>query len=89
LILLIDAMAKTAAAPKNFETAMSELENIVQEMENGNLSLEHALDRYQRGTDLLKYCQETLRAAEQRVSQLENDRLTPFAGQNERSGGDE
>lgn len=71
-------MAKTAA-PKNFESAISELENIVQEMENGTLSLEHALDRYQRGTDLLKYCQETLQAAEQRVSQLENGQLTPLS----------
>ena len=82
-------MAKMAGTPKNFETAISELEKIVQEMESGNLSLEHALDRYQRGADLLKYCQETLQTAEQRVSQLENNRLTPLTSTAGLSGDDE
>lgn len=72
-------MAKTASAPKSFEAAIAELETIVQEMETGDLPLEHALDRYQRGTGLLRYCQDTLHRAEQRVSQLENDALTPYA----------
>lgn len=85
----IYAMAKTASTPKNFESAVTELENIVQEMENGNLPLEQALDRYQRGTELLKYCQETLQAAEQRVSQLDNGRLTPFQNTADRDGNGE
>ncbi len=44
-------------------------------MESGSLTLEDALDRYQRGTSLLKYCQETLSNAEQRIRMLEGDSL--------------
>jgi exodeoxyribonuclease VII small subunit len=71
-------MAKTPGAPKSFESALTELEAIVQEMESGTISLEQALDRYQRGMSLLKHCQDTLKAAEQRVLQLENDVLAPL-----------
>lgn len=72
-------MPKAASAPKSFEAAITELETIVQEMESGQLSLEDALARYQRGTMLLKFCQNTLDDAEQRVRQLEGDTLQPFA----------
>ncbi|NMG76999.1 exodeoxyribonuclease VII small subunit [Aromatoleum diolicum] len=71
-------MAKTANTPKSFESAIAELETIVQEMETGSITLEQALERYQRGAGLLKYCQETLQAAEQRVHQLENGMLAPL-----------
>ncbi|NMF87815.1 exodeoxyribonuclease VII small subunit [Aromatoleum petrolei] len=71
-------MAKTANSPKSFESAIAELESIVQEMETGNITLEQALEHYQRGAGLLKYCQETLQAAEQRVLQLENGVLAPL-----------
>lgn len=72
-------MPRAASSPKSFESAISELETIVQEMESGQLSLEDALARYQRGNGLLKFCQGTLDAAEQRVRQLEGDELVPFA----------
>ena len=72
-------MPKAASTPKSFEAAITELETIVQEMESGQLSLEDALARYQRGTMLLKFCQNTLDDAEQRVRQLEGDTLQPFA----------
>ena len=70
-------MAKTSTPPKSFESAIAELEAIVQEMETGAIPLEQALERYQRGANLLKHCQQTLQAAEQRVQQLENDVLVP------------
>ena len=62
--------------PKNYENAITELEAIIKEMEQGELSLEHSLQRYQRGTELLKFCQQQLSAAEQRISQLDGDTLT-------------
>jgi exodeoxyribonuclease VII small subunit len=68
-------MPKPASPPKSFEAAVTELESIVQEMEAGSLSLDDALARYQRGVGLLKFCQETLAGAEQRVKQLEGDTL--------------
>ena len=61
-------MPKSATPPKSFEAAVSELEAIVQEMESGSLPLEDALARYQRGVALLRHCQSTLSAAEQRVN---------------------
>lgn len=73
-------MTDTAGSPTSFESAISELEDIVQEMETGAIPLELALERYQRGVGLLKYCQKTLEAAEQRVRQLENDELVPLKG---------
>ena len=68
-------MPKSASAPKTFEVAVAELEAIVQEMESGNLPLEDALARYQRGVALLRHCQSTLSAAEQRVKVLEGEAL--------------
>lgn len=47
-------------------------------MEAGTLALEDALARYQRGTQLLRYCQTTLADAEQRVKMLEGEGLSDF-----------
>ena len=69
-------MSKTAhTAPPNFEAALAELETIVQNMEGGALSLEQSLAAYQRGIELLKNCQGTLAAAEQKIAVLENGSL--------------
>ena len=51
---------------------MKELEEIVQAMEAGGLSLESSLDAYQRGMALLRHCQDQISAAEQKVRMLEN-----------------
>ena len=64
-------MVKPPKSP-SFESAVSELETIVQEMENGQLPLEHALAAYQRGTALLHQCQEILGKAEQTIRVLES-----------------
>ena len=79
-------MPKSATPPKSFEAAVSELEAIVQEMESGNLPLEDALARYQRGVGLLRHCQATLGDAEQRVRMLEGDGLTDFPTDSSRNG---
>ena len=80
-------MVKTkASTPPSFETAVAELESIVQEMESGNLPLEDALARYQRGVGLLRHCQTTLGDAEQRVRMLEGDGLTDFPTEPTRDG---
>ena len=57
-------------APKNFETALTELETLVAQMENGQLPLEQSLAAYKQGTELLKFCQATLQDAEQQVRVL-------------------
>lgn len=63
-------MVKNSKSP-SFETAVSELESIVQEMENGQLPLDQALAAYQRGTLLLKQCQDLLSRAEQSIRVIE------------------
>lgn len=74
-------MTKSAASPKSFEGAITELEEIVRAMEAGQITLEQALDHYQRGVGLLRYCQDTLRNAEQRVRKLEGDQLVDSAAE--------
>lgn len=56
--------------PKSFEQALSELETIVSTMEAGQQPLEQSLTAYQRGAELLQYCQTALSAAEQQVLML-------------------
>ena len=62
----------TTAQP-NFETAMAELETLVQRMEGGGLSLEDSLKEFERGVTLTRLCQDALKAAEQRVKLLSAD----------------
>jgi exodeoxyribonuclease VII small subunit len=71
-------MANTSP-PKNFESALAELETIVATMEGGQLPLADALAAYQRGAELLQYCQAVLKDAEQQVQVLERGVLKAFA----------
>ena len=50
-----------------FEQALSELEAVVRDLEDGTTSLEEALARYEAGVGLLKFCYAQLRQAEQRI----------------------
>ena len=59
-----------------FEQALAELEQLVQEMESGNLELERALQLFERGMQLVRYCNEQLDTAELRVRQLAPDALS-------------
>ena len=54
----------------NFEKTFSELENLVNQMEDGNLSLEESLACFERGMILTKDCQQALTEAEQKVKIL-------------------
>lgn len=67
--------ASHSATPSSFEAAIAELESIVREMDSGQLSLDHSLAAYERGSALLKYCQDTLGAAERKLQILENGQL--------------
>ena len=73
-------MAKTdkSTPPKDFESALRELEGLVTEMESGKLSLEAALAAYKRGTVLSTYCQRALENAEQQIKLLDNGVLKDF-----------
>jgi len=60
------------APPKNFESALQELEALVADMESGRLSLEAGLAAFKRGSELAGYCQKTLDDADQQVKILED-----------------
>lgn len=70
--------ADKAPEPASFEQAIEELEAIVRAMEDGRLPLDGALERYQRGVELVKHCQTALNAAEQKVQILEDGLLREF-----------
>jgi exodeoxyribonuclease VII small subunit len=55
----------------SFEVAFAELEAVVQQLEEGELSLEESITLYERGQALARVCQERLDQAELRVEQLE------------------
>ena len=72
------AKPRAAAPPKDYESALVELEAIVGEMESGQLPLDASLAAYKRGAELLQYCRQQLADAEQQVKILENGSLKPF-----------
>ncbi|MDT0583909.1 MULTISPECIES: exodeoxyribonuclease VII small subunit [Alteromonadaceae] len=53
-----------------FEAAMLELEQIVTEMEKGDIPLEESLKKFERGIQLARQSQQQLKAAEQKVQIL-------------------
>ena len=55
---------------QSFENMMEELENIVKKLDTETVSLEEALDLYQRGMKLSASCDETLKNAEKKVNEL-------------------
>ena len=54
----------------NLEKALAELEQLVEEKEQGNLSLEESLKRFEKGIALTSDCQQALHKAELKVQEL-------------------
>jgi len=54
----------------DFEKSLDELEKLVRDLEQGELSLEQSLAAFERGVKLTRDCQSALKTAEQRVEQL-------------------
>ena len=55
---------------ESFETHLGKLEEIVEDLESGELELEDALQRYEEGVKRLKSCYRMLTEAEQQVKKL-------------------
>lgn len=53
-----------------YEQAYAELEKIVSRLESGDISLDDSLSLFQRGTELAKFCAQSLAAIEHQISQL-------------------
>jgi exodeoxyribonuclease VII small subunit len=61
---------KEDSSLNDFESSLEQLEAIVAKMERGELSLEQSLEAFEEGVRLTKTCQNKLKKAEQRVSEL-------------------
>ena len=71
-------MAK--AGDKTFEESLVELENIVKELEAGNVDLDKAIEKYSEAMKLAKTCSDKLNNATEKVNQIlkENGELEDF-----------
>jgi len=54
----------------DFEQSLTNLEQLVEQMESGELSLEKALETFENGIQLTRQCQTMLSEAEQKVQLL-------------------
>lgn len=64
-----------------YEQALAELEQIVNELESSDRTLEEALALYERGQILARYCSKLLDQAELRIEQLSGDQIVPMDGE--------
>ena len=63
-------MPKRSQKLPDFETALAELETLVEKMEQGDQSLDESLKQFERGVQLTRSCQQSLQDAEQKVQIL-------------------
>ncbi len=54
----------------NLEKALADLEELVEELESGDLPLEKAMKKFEEGIKLTRSCQKALKDAEQKVEIL-------------------
>ncbi len=85
---------ETNGAPKKgaindkmpFETALNELELLVEKMENGEMMLEESINAFERGSALVAHCKTQLNTAEQKIKVFEegalNNPLRDFSPEN-------
>ena len=57
-----------------FEQALSELEDIVNSLERGDISLEDAIKAYERGSELKDQCEKRLKEAKMKVEKIQVDK---------------
>ena len=69
-MILLTPAAESGNGPDKFENLLARLEQIVLEMENGELPLEKLLASYEEGMRLVKACGDRLTDAEQKVEIL-------------------
>ena len=68
-------MSKKMQEAPSFEEAMAELEELVETLEQGDLSLEESLKSFEKGVELTRTCQQSLKEAEQKVRILSEKSL--------------
>ena len=66
---------------KTFEENMSELQSIVEKLENGDVNLDDAIEEFQKAMELIKNCYSKLKEAEDTISKIvdENKDVVEFS----------
>lgn len=62
----------------SYEEALAELEQLVAQLDAGQLPLDQLLSRYQRGSELLAFCRARLDAVENQIRVLEDGQTKPW-----------
>jgi exodeoxyribonuclease VII small subunit len=65
---------ETKESKLSFETALSQLETIVETMESGDVPLADLLAKFEQGTKLLKVCETRLKDAELKIELLKKQK---------------
>ena len=65
--------------PESFEAAYRELQQVVAQLENGDLDLERAVQLFERGSVLAQTCERIVDAAELRVTRLAAESASPLS----------
>jgi exodeoxyribonuclease VII small subunit len=67
-------MTKKDSQELKFEEAIADLEQVVEELESGDLSLEDSLAAFEKGVGLVRYCNQRLSEVEKKVELLVKDK---------------
>ena len=67
-------MAKKESTEQNFEQALAELEEVVEQLESGALPLDDSLAAFEKGVGLVKFCNQKLNEVEKKVEVLLKDK---------------
>ncbi len=67
-----------ASTPATYEAALEELEQLIAQIESGQLPLEQMLAGYERGAQLLAFCRSKLEAVDQQIKVLDEGTLKPW-----------
>ncbi len=71
---------KNPSAPERFEDAFERLEAIVAKLESGDVALEESLDLYAEGMTLVKFCNQKLTVAREKIEKLSARDASDIAG---------
>ncbi len=64
--------------PASYEAALQELEQLVSQLESGQMPLEQLLTGYRRGAELLAFCKDRLQSVEDQIKVLDDGVLKPW-----------
>jgi exodeoxyribonuclease VII small subunit len=62
----------TSKLPTTYEAALQELEDLIRRLEGGQLPLDEMLAGYQRGSQLLSFCQDKLASVQNQIRVLQS-----------------